>query len=237
MVKKRILIKVSGASLKGEKMDFDLNKIQNLSDQIQALSQDYQIGLVVGGGNIFRGNVAKEFELDRNNADMMGMMATVINGLLIQNVFATKGINAKVFSAISMDKICDSFNIRNVKTALDNDIVCIFVAGTGSPFFTTDTGAALRACEIGADMILMGKNGVDGVYDSDPLKNPHAIRFDALTYAEVLQKKLQVMDQSALTLCQDNRIDILVFNIDEPDCFLRAVNNTIKTTIISDKNK
>ena len=234
-MKKRILIKVSGASLKSEKSDFDLAKVQNLAEQMKVLSKDYSIGLVVGGGNIFRGNVASDFNLNRNDADLMGMLATVINGLLIKNTFSDFGLKANVYSALKMDRVCDEYAIRNVKHDLDNDVICIFVAGTGSPFFTTDTGAALRACEIGADMILMGKNGVDGVYDKDPSKFNDAIRFDKLTFAEVLNKKLQVMDQSALTLCQDNNIDILVFDIDEQNCFVKAIDNKIKTTIISNK--
>ena len=234
-MKKRLLIKVSGASLKSEKSDFDILKIQNLAKQIKELSKNYTIGLVVGGGNIFRGNVAKDFELERNDADLMGMLATVINGLLIRNTFAQNGLNAKVYSALKMDRVCDEYAVRNVKKDLDNDVICIFVAGTGSPFFTTDTGAALRACEIGADIILMGKNGVDGVYDKDPLKHNDATRFDKLTFAEVLNKKLKVMDQSALTLCEDNNIDILVFDIDEQNCFVKAIDNKIKTTIISNK--
>ncbi|GAA5414713.1 UMP kinase [Ureaplasma ceti] len=232
-MKKRILIKVSGASLKGESSSFDLQKIQNLASQVKELSQDYSIGLVVGGGNIFRGNVAKDFDLDRNNADYIGMLATVMNGLLIKNVFLKNAIPTEVYSAISMNKICEEFCIRNVKQALDNDTVCIFVAGTGSPFFTTDSGAALRASEISADMILMGKNGVDGVYDSDPLKNPNAQRFDKLTYSEVLEKNLTIMDHSALTLCKDNNVEIVVFNIDEPNSFVKAMKHEIKTTIIS----
>lgn len=231
-MKKRLLIKVSGASLKGADSDFDLKKIENLAKQIKELSKNYSIGLVVGGGNIFRGNVAKDFNLDRNNADYIGMLATVMNGLLIKNIFLRNEIPTEVYSAIAMNRICEEFCIRNVKKSLDNDVVCIFVAGTGSPFFTTDSGAALRASEIGADMILMGKNGVDGVYDSDPLRNKDAKRFDKLSYNDVLTLKLKVMDQSALTLCQDNAIEILVFNIDEEDCFVKAVNNKIKTTII-----
>lgn len=234
-MKKRILVKVSGGSLKSNNDIFDLQKVENLAKQIFILSKDYQISLVIGGGNIFRGNLAKEFNINRNDADSMGMLATMINGLILQNVFSNNNIKSKLFSALKIDKIIDEYTTRNVNQSLDNDYVCILVAGTGSPFFTTDTGAALRAAETNSNMILMGKNGVDGVYDSDPLKNPNAQRFDFLTYDEIISKSLNVMDQSALTLCWDNNIDLLVFDIKKENSLIRALNKEIKTTLISKK--
>lgn len=233
MVKERILIKVSGGSLKSNKNVIDSEKINDLAKQIKELCKDYTISLVIGGGNIFRGNVASELNIDRNDADAMGMLATMINGLILMNVFKNNGIKTKLFSALKMDKIIDEYTTRGVNEALDNDYVCIYVAGTGLPYFTTDTGAALRAVETKSKLILMAKNGVDGVYDKDPLKYPDAQRFDNLSYEEIINKSLEVIDQSALTLCWDNNISILVFNASEPNCLIKAINKQIKTTIIN----
>lgn len=237
-MKKRLLIKISGASLKSNNDSiFDEQKIINLTKQISILSKEYQISLVIGGGNIFRGNLADKFGIDRSNADSMGMLATMINGILLENVFANNNVKCKLFSALKIDKIINEYTVRSVNEALNNDYVCIFVGGTGSPFFTTDTGAALRAAETKSNVILMGKNGVDGVYNKDPHKYKDAIRFDFLTYYEIVNQSLKVIDQSALTLCWDNDIDLLVFNINEEDCLLKAMNNQIKTTLISTKGK
>lgn len=236
-MKKRLLIKISGASLKSNDSIFDEQKIINLTKQISILSKEYQISLVIGGGNIFRGNLADKFGIDRSNADSMGMLATMINGILLENVFANNNVKCKLFSALKIDKIINEYTVRSVNDALNNDYVCIFVGGTGSPFFTTDTGAALRAAETKSNVILMGKNGVDGVYNKDPHKYKDAIRFDFLTYYEIVNQSLKVIDQSALTLCWDNDIDLLVFNINEEDCLLKAMNNQIKTTLISTKGK
>lgn len=236
-MKKRLLIKISGASLKSNDSIFDEQKITNLTKQISILCKEYQISLVIGGGNIFRGNLADKLGIDRSNADSMGMLATMINGILLENVFANNNVKCKLFSALKIDKIINEYTVRSVNEALNNDYVCIFVGGTGSPFFTTDTGAALRAAETKSNVILMGKNGVDGVYNKDPHKYKDAIRFDFLTYYEIVNQSLKVIDQSALTLCWDNDIDLLVFNINEEDCLLKAMNNQIKTTLISTKGK
>lgn len=234
-MKKRILIKISGASLKSSDSVLDVSKIENLTKQISVLSKEYQISLVVGGGNIFRGTWSEEFQVNRNDADSMGMLSTMINGILLNNVFTKNNIKCKLFSALKVDKIIDEFTARDVNEALNNNYVCIFVAGTGSPYFTTDTGAALRAAETGSNMILMGKNGVDGVYNKDPLKYKDAVRFDFLTYEDIINQSLSVIDHSALTLCSDNNIDLLVFNINESDSLIKAMNKQIKTTLISRK--
>lgn len=231
-MKKRVLIKISGAYLKGKDSSFDIEKIQNLASQIKLLSSKYQIGIVVGGGNIFRGNLANNYRLDHNIGDQIGMLATVMNGILLQDIFLKNDIRTKVYSAFNMNTICEEFNFRNVDESLKNGDVCIFVAGTGSPFFTTDTGASLRACEIHADIILMGKNGVDGVYDKDPINNIDAKHFDHLTYKQIVDMNLKVMDLSSLVMCQENNISLLVFNIDEHNCFVKALNNEIKLTRI-----
>ena len=223
-MKERILIKISGASLKSNNEIFDVKKISNLAYQINVLSQKYQISLVIGGGNIFRGNLAQSLNLDRNDADAMGMLSTMINGLILKNVFNNHKINVKLFSALKIDKIIDEYTSRSVNDALNNNNVCIFVGGVGLPFFTTDTGAALRAAETQSKIILMGKNGVDGVYDKDPLKHSDAKRFEHLTYDEIISKSLDVIDQSALTLCWDNNISLLVFNINEENSWISTTN-------------
>lgn len=233
-MKERILIKISGASLKSNKEIFDVKKISNLAYQINVLSQKYQISLVIGGGNIFRGNLAQSLNLDRNDADAMGMLSTMINGLILKNVFNNHKINVNLFSALKIDKIIDEYTSRSVNDALNNNNVCIFVGGVGLPFFTTDTGAALRAAETQSKIILMGKNGVDGVYDKDPLKHSDAKRFEHLTYDEIISKSLDVIDQSALTLCWDNNISLLVFNINEENSLIRVMNKEIKATIIDE---
>ena len=232
-MKERILIKISGASLKSNNEIFDVKKISNLAYQINVLSQKYQISLVIGGGNIFRGNLAQSLNLDRNDADAMGMLSTMINGLILKNVFNNHKINVKLFSALKIDKIIDEYTSRSVNDALNNN-VCIFVGGVGLPFFTTDTGAALRAAETQSKIILMGKNGVDGVYDKDPLKHSDAKRFEHLTYDEIISKSLDVIDQSALTLCWNNNISLLVFNINEENSLIRVMNKEIKATIIDE---
>ena len=226
-MKERILIKISGASLKSNNEIFDVKKISNLAYQINVLSQKYQISLVIGGGNIFRGNLAQSLNLDRNDADAMGMLSTMINGLILKNVFNNHKINVKLFSALKIDKIIDEYTSRSVNDALNNNNVCIFVGGVGLPFFTTDTGAALRAAETQSKIILMGKNGVDGVYDKDPLKHSDAKRFEHLTYDEIISKSLDVIDQSALTLCWDNNLSLLVFNINEENSLIRLMNKEI----------
>lgn len=233
-MKERILIKISGASLKSNNEIFDVKKISNLAYQINVLSQKYQISLVIGGGNIFRGNLAQSLNLDRNDADAMGMLSTMINGLILKNVFNNHKINVKLFSALKIDKIIDEYTSRSVNDALNNNDVCIFVGGVGLPFFTTDTGAALRAAETQSKIILMGKNGVDGVYDKDPLKHSDAKWFERLTYDEIISKSLDVIDQSALTLCWDNNISLLVFNINEENSLIRVMNKEIKATIIDE---
>lgn len=236
-MKERILIKVSGASLKSSDDIFDANKINNLANQIATLSQSYQIGLVIGGGNIFRGNLAKTMQLDQSDADAAGMLATMINGLILLNVFKNQGIKTRLFSALKIDKLIDEYTTRAVNKALDDNEVCIFVGGTGSPFFTTDTGAALRASEIKAKFILMGKNGTDGVYDKDPNKHKDAQHFPTLTYEQVLSKSLDVMDHSALTLCCNQNIKLLVFDINKENSLIKALNKEIQMTLIDKGDK
>ncbi len=236
-MKKRLLIKISGAYLKNNESTFDVEKIENLAFQIKEISKKYQVGIVVGGGNIFRGNLSNCCLINQNVGDQIGMLATIMNGLFLQEIFLKNNLKTKVYSSISIPKICDEYNYRKVNESLNNDEICIFVAGTGSPFFTTDTCAALRACEINANIILAGKNGVDGVYDKDPNKYSDAKFFANLTYNDVFKLNLKVMDMSAFAMCQDNNIDILVFNIDQKNCFIDSLNNKIKSTLITKGGK
>ena len=235
--KKTILIKISGASLKTGDAAFDKQKINNLCEQIQWLQRKYNVGIVIGGGNIFRGNLASEFGLKRSDADYMGMLSTMINGMMLQNVLENYGVRTRIYSAIEINAVCEPYIIRKVQKSIGEGDVCIYVAGTGSPYVTTDTGAALRACQIEADIMMMGKNGVDGVYSADPNKNPNAIRYEHLTYHDVIAKKLQVMDSSALSLCEEQNIEILVFNIDEENAFINAIEGKIPVTTISQEKK
>ena len=236
-MKKRILIKISGASLKGVDSTFEYDRIIQIVDQIKVLASQYAISIVVGGGNIFRGSFENELSIDKNDAHAMGMLATMINGIMLLNAFKNNNIKAKLFSAVKIDKFIDEYTTRAVNEALENEYVCIFVGGTGNPHFTTDTGATLRAIETKSTLILMGKNGVDGVYSADPKINSNSIRYDKLTYLDVINKSLDVMDHSALTLCKDNNIEILVFNINLPNAIVDALNRKNKTTLISNEIK
>lgn len=213
----RILLKLSGESLQGtQSSGIDPIKLNSYIEQIMAISrQGVQIGIVIGGGNIFRGLSGTEAGFDRVKGDYMGMLATVINGLALQSAFQSHGKAAKVYTSIRMEPVADLWNRDDVVEKLENNIICIFSAGTGNPFFTTDTTAALRAVEIGADVLLKGTR-VDGVYSADPEKDPKATKFDTLDFDEAIAKNLRIMDQTAFTLCKENNLPILVFDMDSP---------------------
>ena len=191
------------------------------------------LAIVVGGGNFVRGKMIEQMGVDRVQADYMGMLGTVINALAVQNALEQKDVETRVQTAIEMQKIAEPFIQRRAIRHLEKGRVVIFGAGTGSPYFSTDTTAALRASEIGADVILMAKNGVDGVYDSDPKKNPDAKKFDQLSYMELLQRELQVMDSTATSMCMDNNIDLVVFNMNERGNIIKAVKGEVAGTVIS----
>jgi uridylate kinase len=229
--KARMLIKISGEYLKSsDDSILDINKLNSLALQIKELQKDYEVGLVVGGGNIWRG--AGSIGMDRAQADYMGMLATIMNALAIQNSCENNGIEAVVYSALEAPKVAEPYIRRNAINNLKKGRVAIFAGGTGHPFFTTDTAAALRAADIGANYILMAKNGVDGVFSSDPKKDKNAKFYEHITYDEVLSKKLSVMDQTALTICRDNNIKLIVFNILIENSISLALNNKIKRTLI-----
>lgn len=229
---KRVMLKLSGEALAGEKgygIDFDVTK--KIAIEIKALvDMGVEVGAVVGGGNIWRGRSGED--MDRTTADYMGMMATCINALALQDSLENIGVNTRVQTAIEMKEVAEPFIRRRAMRHLEKNRVVIFGAGTGNPYFSTDTAAALRAAEIEADVILLAKK-VDGVYDKDPHKYNDAKRFDKLTYIEVLEKGLQVMDSTATSLCMDNDIPILVFGLDNPENIRKAVLGNCIGTLVS----
>ncbi len=230
----RILLKISGACLKNENNLISFNQLNNLSNQIEKISKKYSVSIVVGGGNIWRGNLSKELKMDQNLADYMGMTATIINSLALSNILKNKQVNVKVYSALNCPDLCEKFNINKVEEFLSKKgTVAIFAGGTGNPFFTTDTAAALRASELKISKILMGKNGVDGVYSADPKVDKNATFYKKISFKQVIDKKLKVMDLTSLTLCEENGIDIIVFNIDKNNGIIDTLNKKNKFTLIT----
>ena len=219
---KRVILKVSGEALAGpKKTGLDDETIGKITDQIKiAVDMGVEIGIVCGGGNFWRGRSGEN--MDRTRADHMGMLATTINALALQDALEQRGVDTRVQTAIEMRQFAELYIRNKAVRHLEKGRVVIFACGSGNPFFSTDTAAALRAAEIDADAILLAKN-VDGVYDSDPKKNPNAKKYDTLTHMEVLQKELHVMDATAASLCMDNNIQILVFNLDNPDNIVSAM--------------
>ena len=212
---KRILLKLSGEALMGSgQFGIDPGTLHRLAEEIQAVhAQGVEVALVVGGGNIFRGvSASTKHGMDRASADYMGMMATVMNALAMQDAIERLGLPTRVLSAIEMKELCEPYIRRRAIRHLEKRRVVIFAAGTGNPYFTTDTAAALRAMEIHADVLLKATK-VDGIYDRDPVHNPDAVRFRNVTYLEVLQRNLQVMDSTAIALCRDNKLPVIVFNL------------------------
>lgn len=213
---KRVLLKLSGEALMGEN-DFGIDPkvTDRLAKQVKDLHDEgIEVGIVVGGGNIFRGMAGAAGGMDRAQADYMGMLATVMNALALQDAFEHNDVPCRVMSAIQMNEVCEPYIRRRAMNQLAKGNVVIFAAGSGNPYFTTDTAAALRACEIGAECLIKATK-VDGIYDKDPAKCPDAVRFDKITYHEVLVRGLQVMDSTAAALCQDNKMPIIVLNIED----------------------
>jgi uridylate kinase len=231
---RRILLKLSGEGLLGRQAyGIDEKVLAGLSAEIREVtSLGVQVALVVGGGNIFRGiRTSKDFGIDRASADYMGMLATVINSLALQDVLERDGITTRVLSAIEMRAIAEPYIRRRALRHLEKGRVVIFAAGTGNPYFTTDTAAALRAMEINADAILKATK-VDGVYDRDPVADPKARKYARLTYIDVLQKNLKVMDATAISLCMDNDLPIVVFNLTRKGNILRVVRGEKIGTVV-----
>lgn len=232
---KRVLLKISGEALMGSgQYGLDMDTVSSIAEDVQQVNRlGCEVCLVIGGGNIFRGLSSAAKGMERASADYMGMLATVMNALAMQNALETIGVDTRVLSAIPMTTICEPYVRRRAIRHMEKGRVVIFAAGTGNPFFTTDTAAALRAIEMGCDALLKGTQ-VDGVYDSDPKMNPHAIRFDRLSYMDVLSKDLRVMDTSAISLARDNDLPILVFNIHEQGGFTRVLSGDGHATVIGD---
>ena len=230
---KRVLLKLSGEALMGEGgYGIDPAVTDRLAAQIKVLHDDgIEIGIVVGGGNIFRGLAGSAQGMDRAQADYLGMLATVMNALALQDAIERADVSCRVMSAIAMNEVCEPYIRRRAMNHLSKGDVVIFAAGSGNPYFTTDTAAALRACEIGADCLLKATK-VDGIYDKDPVKNEDAVRFDAISYHEVLVRGLQVMDSTATALCQDNRMPIIVLNIEGDSNIKRALAGEPVGTVV-----
>jgi len=232
----RILLKLSGESLAGKaRFGIDSERLEAVASEIgEVASLGVRIGIVVGGGNLFRGLEASRAGVERSTADTIGMLATVMNALSLQDVLENRGVVTRVLTAIKMDQVAEPFIRRRAVRHLEKGRVVIFAAGTGNPYFTTDTCAALRASELSADIILKATK-VDGVYDSDPATHPGATRFAHLTYREVRARELKVMDATAITMAQEHATPILVFNFKTPGNFQLAVNGEEVGTLISEE--
>jgi uridylate kinase len=234
---RRVLLKISGEALMGDReYGLDPEMVTRIASEVKSVhARDVQVCLVIGGGNIFRGVAGAAAGMERASGDFMGMLATVINALAMQNALERCGVPTRVQSAITMQAVCEPYIRRRAIRHMEKGRVVIFAAGTGNPFFTTDTAAALRASEMGCDALLKATK-VDGVYSADPKKVPNATRFERLTYLDVLSKDLQVMDASAISLARENRIPILVFSIHKPGGFADVVAGRGLFTIISEES-
>jgi uridylate kinase len=230
---KRILLKLSGESLLGQSSHgIDTGRLEEFTGQVAEIRDlGVQIGLVIGGGNIFRGLSGAKAGYDRVKGDYMGMLATVINGLALQSAFRKAGTPSRLFTAIRMEPVAEYWYRDKVVEALEAGDICILSAGTGNPFFTTDTTAALRGVEIGAEVLLKGTR-VDGVYSADPEKDPSAVRYDAITFDEVIARNLKIMDQTAFTLCRENNLPIMVFDMNTKGNLKRLISGEKIGTII-----
>jgi uridylate kinase len=231
---KRVLLKLSGEALMGEaEYGIDSATLENIAQQLKRIVvSGIQVAVVVGGGNIWRGAAAEARGMDRATADYAGMLATLINALALQDALEKEGVVTRTQSAIAIQAIAEPYIRRRAIRHLEKGRAVIFAAGTGNPYMTTDTAAALRAVEIGADVLLMAKNKVDGVYDCDPKVNAKAKRFDKLTYLDALRMRLEVMDSTALSLCMDNKLPIIVFDLRAPRSLERVAMGELIGTLV-----
>ena len=230
---KRILLKLSGESLMGEKQyGIDIDRVAQYAQDIKAVhARGLEIAIVIGGGNIYRGLSAEKAGMDRVQADYMGMLATVINSMALQDALEKAGVKTRLLTAIKMEQICEPFIRRRAMRHLEKGRIVIFGAGTGNPYFTTDTAASLRAIEINADAVLKGTR-VDGIYTADPEKDSTATRYDEISFQEVYDKNLNVMDMTAFTLCQENNLPIIVFDMNKPGNFMRIAQGEPIGTLV-----
>lgn len=230
---KRVLLKLSGEALMGEgDYGIDPAVISRIADEIKEIAEmGVQVGLVIGGGNIFRGAGLAEGGMDRVTGDHMGMLATVMNALAMQDALEKRDVSARVMSALSIHQVCEDYIRRRAIRHLEKGRVVMLAAGTGNPFFTTDSAASLRAIEIGADIVIKATK-VDGVYTDDPMKNPDAKRYDRLSYDEVLEKKLMVMDATAIVLCRDRKMPLRIFSINNPGDLVKMMQGEDVGTVV-----
>ena len=230
---RRVLIKISGEALSGEKgTGYDIAFVTKVCESVkQALALGVQVGIVIGGGNFWRGVKDGAGQIERVSADRMGMLATAMNCLAVSDVFRQCGVSARVMTAIDIQSVGERHNVRRAVEYLEQGKVVLFACGTGHPFFSTDTAAALRAAEIEADAILLAKN-IDGVYSADPRKDPNAVRFDEITYDDVLARRLQVMDSTATSLAMDNGIPVIVFALADPENIIRVLKGEAVGTLV-----
>ena len=228
---KRVIIKLSGEALSGDKgFGIDADMVAYVVDQIKRITEEgVQVGIIVGGGNFWRGRQAQT--MDRSAADHIGMLATVMNAIALQDALETASVPTRVQTALTITRVAEPYILRKALRHFEKGRVVIFACGTGNPYFSTDTGAALRAAEIHAEVLLLAKN-IDGVYDSDPRKNPDAKKLDDISYIDVIKKGLQAMDTTAISLCMENQIPIVAFALHEKDSIIKAVNGEKIGTII-----
>ena len=223
---KRVLLKLSGEALGDAKGNgpIDINKLNALAKEIKEIyDQKVQLAIVVGAGNIWRGKMGEQMGMERSAADYMGMLATILNALAIQNALESIGVETRVQTSLTISQVAEPYNRRKALSHLTKNRVLILGGGTGNPYFSTDTTAALRAIELEVDAILMAKNGVDGVYSSDPKTDPYAQKYDQISYMEIMSKELKVMDLTAISLCMDNKMKLFVFNMNQNGNIIKAV--------------
>jgi len=232
---KRVLLKLSGEALMGDgEYGIDTSTVVNIAKQLKrVVDSGVQVAVVVGGGNIWRGDAAERRGMDRATADYAGMLATIINALALQDALEKEGVDTRSQSAIAVQAVAESYIRRRAIRHLEKGRLVIFAAGTGNPYMTTDTAAALRSIEINADVLLMAKNKVDGVYDSDPLINAGAKKYDQISYLDALRMRLEVMDSTALSLCMDNNVPIKVFALQAPNSIERVVAGELVGTLVN----
>ena len=232
---RRVLVKLSGEALMGDRaFGIDAGTVENLAQQIRrAVDDGVQVCVVVGGGNFWRGATVAETGMDRATADYAGMLATIMNGLALQDALEKVGAFVRMQTAIPLAQVAEPYIRRRAIRHLEKGRVVIFAAGTGNPYMTTDTAAALRAIEVDCQAVLMAKNGVDGVYDADPRKDPTAKRFEHLTHIDAIQRRLEVMDTTALSLCMENHLPIVVFDVGAPDAVYNALMGDNVGTVVS----
>ncbi|MGB9640719.1 MAG: UMP kinase [Anaerolineales bacterium] len=235
IIYRRILLKLSGEALAGEQgFGIDPSRAEEIADRVQEVREEgVSVAIVIGAGNLWRGRIGLDRGMDRATADYMGMLATVMNALALMDAMERRGMVTRVQSAVEMHAVAEPYIRRRAIRHLEKGRVVILGGGTGNPYFSTDTAAALRAMEIGADVLIKATK-VDGVYDSDPIKNPKAVRFERLTYMETINRRLEVMDSTAISLCMDNHLPILVLNLWQEDVLRKAIHGEAVGTLVTD---